>query len=78
MAFYFEDDSPTVAKVHKAGIFLTGGHEHPAACARQGLEPFNRILVAAVLAPHAAESAELGEVWCPPKFLFYQFKFFFS
>jgi hypothetical protein len=59
---HLESHSPAVADVDHARIFLAGFDQHALASGGEFLQLQPRILVAAVLAPHHREDAELSEI----------------
>ena len=62
--FHLEDHCQCATDVDGPGVFAWTLQDAPAA-GRQELEELARVLVAAVLAPHRAEHAELDAVWLP-------------
>src|SRR5580658_2878949 len=76
MGFDLEYDAIAAADIHQPGILLSGLHEHLFAFPREGLQPFDRILVATMLAPHRAESAQFCEIGGSAKLLPDQFELF--
>ena len=64
--FDFEDSDEAVADIHHAGV-LAGPLHHVRAARRQLLQVHARGFVRAVLAPHHAEDAQLGEVRIAPQ-----------
>ena len=62
MRFNFESSDQAVADVNDARVFARALHNELAA-RRQALQVNFARLVGAVLAPHHAEDAQLGDVW---------------
>ena len=62
VALDLHDDGEAVADVHGAGVLLAGADQDLGTLAGKAAEERARVLVAAVLAPHAADDSELDGV----------------
>ena len=62
VALDLHDDGETVADVHGTGVLLAGADEDVGALAGKSAQERAGVLIAAVLAPHAADDSELDRV----------------
>ena len=78
MTFYLEYAAPAIAYIYQAGIFFPGLYQQLGAIARQGLQPFYGVFVAAMLTPHYGVHGYFIKIGGTAQYFFYLFKFFFA
>ena len=70
-----KDYSMAIPDIHQTGILFSGRDQHLLPFPGEGLQPFDRILITAMLAPHGAKSAQFCKIWHAPQFIFDQTEF---
>ncbi len=75
MGFNFEYTGPTVADIYRPAFSSPAFTSSRAAFPGEALQPYDGVLVAAVLAPHHGVHAQFGEVRGTAQDGFYAFKF---